>query len=358
VVLSDFLTNHRDELIAMCRAKVARRLAPRPTEPELEHGIPIFLDQLTEALRLESPSEASMGATATKHGSELLRHGFTVAQVVHDYGDACQSITELSIERDVEITTEDFRVLNRCLDNAIADAVTEYGRQRELDVSALGAQQETERLGSFAHELRNLLNNATLAFEAVKSGSVGVQGSTGAVLGRSLNRLRDLVDRSLADVRLTAGLDRREQFALAPFLEEVEVAALMEAKTRGHQFTVAPVEPNVVVAADRHILASIVGNLLQNAFKYTRPHSHVSLRAHADDKHVFIDVEDECGGLPPGKQDELFAPFSQGSADRSGLGLGLTISLRGARALGGELHVRNLPGKGCVFSVELPRPPA
>ncbi|MCU0688081.1 MAG: HAMP domain-containing histidine kinase [Polyangiaceae bacterium] len=308
----------------MCRAKVARRLAPRPTEFELEHGIPIFLDQLTEALRLESPSEASMGATATKHGSELLRHGFTVAQVVHDYGDACQSITELSIERDVEITTEDFRVLNRCLDNAIADAVTEYGRQRELDVSAQGAQQETERLGSFAHELRNLLNNATLAFEAVKSGSVGVQGSTGAVLGRSLNRLRDLVDRSLADVRLTAGLDRREQFALAPFLEEV----------------------------------SIVGNLLQNAFKYTRPHSHVSLRAHADDKHVFIDVEDECGGLPPGKQDELFAPFSQGSADRSGLGLGLTISLRGARALGGELHVRNLPGKGCVFSVELPRPPA
>lgn len=357
-MLSDFLTSHRDELIAMCRAKVATRLAPRPTEFELEHGIPIFLDQLVEALRLELSSEVAIGATATKHGSELLHHGFTVAQVVHDYGDACQSITELAIERDVAITTDDFRMLNRCLDNAIADAVTEYGRLRELNASAQGAQLETERLGALAHELRNLLNNAMLAFEAVKGGGVGVQGSTGAVLGRSLVRLRNLVDRSLADVRLASGLSQRERFALGPFLEEVEVAAVMEAKARGHQFTVAPVAPSVFVEADRHILASIVGNLLQNAFKYTRPRTHVSLSAHASDDHVFIDVEDECGGLPPGKQDELFAPFSQRSADRSGLGLGLTISLRGARALGGDLHVRDLPGKGCVFSVELPRPPA
>ncbi len=354
-MLSDFVTQHRDELVAKCRARVAARSAPRPTEFELEHGVPLFLEQLAEALRRELLAHEAMGETATKHGGELLRRGFTVAQVVHNYGDACQAITELAIERGVAISTEDFRALNKCLDDAIADAVTEYGRQRELDLSALGAQLETERLGSLAHELRNLLNAATLAFEALKSGGVGVGGSTGAVLGRSLAGLRDVVDRSLAEVRLAAGLERRERVSVAHFIEEVEVAAVMEAKTRGHELTVAPVAPGLAVEADRHILASIVANLMQNAFKYTRPHTHVRLRAYASGERVLIDVEDECGGLPPGKQDDLFAPFSQGGADRSGLGLGLAISMRGARALGGELRVRDVPGKGCVFTVDLPR---
>ncbi|HEU4404470.1 MAG TPA: HAMP domain-containing sensor histidine kinase [Polyangiaceae bacterium] len=356
-MLSEFLIEHRDELVARCRARVAKRLAPRPTGLELEHGVPLFLDRLAESLRSRRCSGGATGAADAEHGGDLLRHGFTVAQVVHDYGDVCQAITELAIERRVPIATEDFRALNHCLDNAIADAVTEYGRQREIDLSALNAQRETERMGSLAHELRNLLNNATLAFEALREGGVGVQGNTSAVLGRSLVRLRDLVDRSLAEVRLSAGLERRERVALAPFVEEVEITAVMEAKGRGHELSIEPVAPGLAVEADRHLLASVVGNLLQNAFKYTRPRTRVRLSVRASGERVLIDVEDECGGLPPGKQDELFAPFSQGSADRTGLGLGLAISLRAVRTLGGELSVRDLPGKGCVFTVDLPRSP-
>jgi hypothetical protein len=68
-------------------------------------------------------------------------------------------------------------------------------------------------------------------------------------------------------------------------------------------------------------------------------------------------VEDECGGLPPGKVDELFQPFQQRGANRSGLGLGLTISRRGVEAMGGRMAARNLPGQGCVFSIDLPRSP-
>jgi hypothetical protein len=357
-MLSDFLTEHRDELVASCRARVARRTAPRPTELELEHGVPLFFDRLAEALRSELGTSGPMNVSAAKHGGDLLRHGFTVAHVVHDYGDVCQAITELAIERGVAIATQDFRALNQCLDDVIAEAVTEYGRRRELDLSDLGARRETERMGALAHELRNLLNNATLAFEALREGGVGIQGSTGAVLGRSLLGLRDLVDRSLAEVRLSAGIERRERLLLAPFLEEVEITAVMDAKGRGHELAIGPVAPDLAVDADRHLLASVVGNLLQNALKYTRPHSHVCLRAYASGERVLIDVEDQCGGLPPGKQDELFAPFSQHSADRSGLGLGLAISLRAVRALGGELRVRDVPGKGCVFTVDLPRSPA
>ena len=121
---------------------------------------------------------------------------------------------------------------------------------------------------------------------------------------------------------------------------------------------VSPVAPGVDVDADAQILSAAISNLLQNAFKFSHSHGHVTLRTTATDDRVLIEVEDECGGLPPGKAEDLFLPFSQRSEQRSGLGLGLTISRKAVEAMGGTLGVRNLPGKGCVFSIELPRLPA
>jgi signal transduction histidine kinase len=107
---------------------------------------------------------------------------------------------------------------------------------------------------------------------------------------------------------------------------------------------------------DRQILAAAVANLLQNAFKFTRPAGHVVVRTQADASGVFIAVEDECGGLP-GRAEELFAAFEQRGEDRSGLGLGLAIARQGVSANGGQIHVRNVAGRGCIFTVELPRRP-
>ena len=284
-----------------------------------------------------------------KHGNELLQGGFTIAQVVRDYGDICQTITDLAVEKAVPITTEEFRTLNLCLDDAIAGAVTEYGRLR--------AHEGTERLGRLAHELRNLLNSGLLAFGVLKTGSVGIGGSTGAVLARSLAGLARLIDRELAEVRLGVGVNHRETVVVREFIEDVEVAAMMDANARGVAFSVVSVAKDVTIHADRQILTSVVANLLQNAFKFTRSGGHVTLRVHATADRVLIDVEDECGGLPPGKADELFRPFEQRGSDRTGLGLGLGICDRGVRMNGGELHVLNRAGTGCVFTVELPRLP-
>jgi signal transduction histidine kinase len=113
----------------------------------------------------------------------------------------------------------------------------------------------------------------------------------------------------------------------------------------------------VIVHVDRQILASVVANLLQNAFKFTRAKGRVSLRVRTAVDHVQIEVEDQCGGLPPGRVAELFGPFQQRGADRTGLGIGLSICDRGARVNGGEIHVHNHPGTGCVFTVVLPRHP-
>ena len=357
----EFLALHRTEIIARTRAKVAARNAPLPPTEELEHGATLFLAQLTDTLRREQetaerPTSGEMAQSAIRHGGELRQAGFTVAQVVHDYGDVCQAVTELAIERGVSISADEFRTLNRCLDEAIAQAVTEHARLRELSLSDRG----TERLGFFAHELRNLLSNAMLAFEVLKGGTVGVGGSTGMLLGRNLVALRDLIDRSLVAVRLEAGLQRRERVPLAELMEEVALAAPVEAKARGLQLTVIPVTTPGAIDVDRQLITAALANLLQNAFKFTRPNGQVVLRTDTTTAtgRVLIDVEDECGGLPQGKAGGLFVPFEQRSANRTGLGLGLAIARESVESNGGVIRTRNLPGKGCIFTIDLPLIPA
>ena len=352
----EFLTLHRDEILARTRAKVALRQAPRATAAELEHGVPLFLSQLTETLRRERETPArpsgEMAQSALRHGGELRQAGFTVAQVVHDYGDVCQAVTELAIESDFAISADEFRTLNRCLDEAIAQAVTEHARLQELALSDRG----TERLGFFAHELRNVLGPAMLAFDVLKSGKVGVGGSTGTVLGRNLVALRDLIDRSLAAVRLEAGLQRRERVPLTELLEEIRLAAPMEATVRGLHLTFTPMKAAGAIDVDRPLIAAALANLLQNAFKFSRPNGHVVVRTDTTTAagRVLIDVEDECGGLPEGKAEDLFLPFEQRSANRTGLGLGLAIARQSVETNGGVIRARSLPGKGCIFTVDLP----
>ena len=354
-MLHEFIAVNRDEIIRRCRAKVATRSIPPPTEAEIDHGVPVFLDQLRDALRLGEITSPEIGRSAIKHGHDLLRQGFTVSQVVHDYGDVCQAITELAVELDAPISTDDFRTLNRCLDDAIAGAVTEYGRERNQSGIDGESARGSERLGFFAHELRNLLNTALMAFEVLKTGNVGVAGSTGTVLHRSLIASHSLVIRSLAEVRLTQAIQNREQFPVAAFIAEIASASALDANARGVRLVVPPVDDALVIAADRQVLAAVVANLLQNAFKFTRPRTSVTLRVGASAARVLIEVEDECGGLPSGNVNELFRPFEQRSADRTGLGLGLAFSRWGAAANDGRIHTRNLPGRGCVFIVDLPR---
>lgn len=373
-MLHEFLACNRLELIQRCRAKVALRAAPHSGGIELDHGITFFLDQLIRTLQVgetpegiqtnrlsgppggAKPRLSEMGAAASKHGSELLAHGFTIDQVVHDYGDLCQAVTDLAFEKEVPFATNEFRTLNSCLDNAIADAVTEYTYLRDIVVADTQTQAVNVRLGIFAHELRNLLNVANLALAAIKSGSVGLHGATGAVLDRSFLSLRTLIDRSLADVRMTAGLAIPHQlFSLADFITDVRHAAALEAKVKNCGFAVAPVDPALALDADRDLISSAVGNLLQNAFKFTQPRTEVRLNAYATADRIRIDVEDHCGGLPKGDPEKMFLPFEQGGKDKSGLGLGLGLSRRSVELFGGTLSVLNQPGAGCVFTINLPR---
>jgi signal transduction histidine kinase len=319
--------------------------------------VPLFLDQLADALRLGLSTSPEIARSASLHGHDLLRRGFTVSQVVHDYGDVCQSISDLALETHAPVSTADFRLLNGCLDDAIASAVTQYGSDRNQSTIDFGIVRDNERLGFFIHELANLIHTATVAFEVVKAGNVGVHGSTGAVLDRSLAGARDLITRTTAEVRLTQGLQHRRPFLVSEFIDELAAAATLTASAKGITLTVMPVEGGVAIDADRQILAAVMTNVLQNAFKFTHPRTAVTLRVGATAERVLIEVEDRCGGLPGGDPDELFRPFEQRNANRTGLGLGLAFSRAATEANDGQLYARNLPGAGCVFVVDLPRCP-
>jgi hypothetical protein len=160
----------------------------------------------------KTPATVESSRTAALHGKELLDDGYSVDQVVHDYGDICQAITELAQEKNAPVTVEEFRTFNRLLDNAIADAVFSYGCHHAESISAQGEQDQKVWRGTLGDEQRKLLATAVKAFDALKVGNIGLRGATGALLEESLTKLRDLIDRSLPEMRLsTPGTPRRAE---------------------------------------------------------------------------------------------------------------------------------------------------
>src|SRR5580704_17592560 len=116
-MLAEFLTTNHDELVKRCKAKVADRPGPQATGGDPEYGVSLLLGQLVDELRATQTAAPSahptklppdIGSAAGKHGHELLLKGFTIDQVVHDYGDLCQALTELAHEREAAITVDEF----------------------------------------------------------------------------------------------------------------------------------------------------------------------------------------------------------------------------------------------------------
>ena len=353
--LSDFLVLHRDLIERRTVDVFFARSAPTPAESELHRGVPIFMEQLIETLNrgvevAGDIDDSKIAKTATDYGRRLFGLGFTVSELVHGYGSVCAVVTGLAGEVGHDIATGDFEVFNRVLDVAIAESVTAHERGRTADA----AGKENERIGALAHELRNALSAAAMSLAAINKGTVGTRGATAEVLSRSLTLMGTLIDRSLAEVRLRIDpLPVPERFRLADALDQVRATVRGDVENRNLRFVVE-IDRDLEVETDRQFLISSVSNLVQNALKYTRTGSQVSLRARRTDDHLVIEVEDACGGLPQGKIDQLFRPFVRGKRQRPGVGLGLSIARRAIRAINGDIRVRDLPGKGCIFIVELP----
>ena len=203
-MMSSFLATHREELLVRCAQKVSDRPMREATAVQLRDGIPLFLSQLQrtleaeeqqqplESLRISGPPGgdalfvSEMGVSASAHGKELLSLGFSVDQVVHDYGDLCQAITDMAFELDAPFAVHEFRTLNRCLDNGIASAVSAFSSHRDLALAAERQVEAGEQREGLRQSLRSSLATATYAVAALEIGNLPISGSTGAILKRSL----------------------------------------------------------------------------------------------------------------------------------------------------------------------------
>ena len=367
------LMDNRAELIARCAAKAARRPGAKATPQQIANGLPVFIDQLARALEADGSNQVAasrrisgdadgaggrseIGSSAAAHGADLMRLGFDVDSVVHAYGDLCQSLTDLAAERLASFSIGDFRTLNRCLDNATADAVTEFAAAREAGIASRRDAEEGRRLGTLAHELRGALRTSTVAFKALEAVGLPAAGSTGAVLGRGLAAMAALLDTALGEARARAHAAGAEPaFSLAELVSEVVAGARLDAASRGCELLATAVDPSLAIRGDRALLAAALANVAGNAVKFTRQGTCATVQARAEADLVVIEVADRCGGLPHGAEAKLFKPFSHVGADRSGLGLGLAIARASVEADGGQIDARDLPGVGCVFSIRLPR---
>jgi signal transduction histidine kinase len=369
-MMHEFLLNNRKALVERCRRKVARRSGRAMTNKQLHNGVQLFLDQLIETLEIEQTSDAltrgknhgllaselppdDVHRIAAKHGRGLLLLGFSIDEAVHSYGDLCQAITDLAYERETPFEIDEFRTLNRCLDNAIASAVVEYTTQRDSTSAHNSALEMTEKVAYLAQDLRNRLGTTMLAFAASKASNLSLKGATGSILEHGLFELRDLIDRALAETRsMVGGLPIGEVFSVAEFIEEIKFSAELAAQARGCSLLVTAVSPDLNAKGDRDLLYAALGSMVQNAFKFTRAHTAVFLNVHTAANRILIDVVDHCGGLPNGNTEAMFLPFPQNTNDNGGLGL--AFARKNVELNGGSLTARDMPGKGCAFTISIP----
>ena len=350
--LRDFLLKYKDEILQLSQSKTRTLAGVRGDSVQLKLGLPLFFDQLVHVLeqKLENPPPMALLSAAAKHGEEYLRLGYSLSHVVHAYGAMCQAITEFAVTKNAKFSASEFNILNGCLDVAIAAAVSEF-QFRSVKASE---DREVQHLGFLAHELRNALSSAVVAHEMIKAGLVGTGGSTASVLESNLSRMRNLIDRSLSEVRTRADAELFvEKFRLSDLFDQIALTAKVDADKK-KQTLVCEVDWQVEIEADRQFILSAVANLVQNAIKYSKTGGEIKIRAKFVADRTLIEVEDQCGGIAADQVANLFKPYVQSGEDRSGMGLGLAITQRAVHVSQGTISVQNNPGTGCTFKIDIP----
>lgn len=344
------LKERRDQLISSWgdRIKGLVSAAGLPRAELLDH-MPSFVDEIIAALYPDALPLPRSSASAEEHGEQRLRLGFDVGEVVREYGALHECILQVASEAGHRITEHDNLLVVKWLNGGIADAVVQYTHQRDLELQ----RQESEHLGFIAHELRNPLGLALLAFQRLQRTELA-ESRTAEMLDRSLRRTSDMISSVLTHAALRIGVEPRlGRIALRSFLAEIEAEAEVQAQAKRLTLSLdAPEE--LIVDADERLLRSAVSNLVHNALKFSQEGARIEIRARIADSRLLIEVADGCGGLPAGQAEELFAPLVQRSDNRSGFGLGLSIALQAAEAHHGTIKVRDVPGTGCTFTIDLP----
>ena len=348
--LAELVAAHGAQILAHWKTQVSGSLHPEAMpHPQLIDHLPAFLDEIAQAMRDREGPDGSR--VAAEHGQQRLALGFSLDGVVREYGALSDAILAVAREQQVSVRESERDVLFGCIITGIADAVSEYQRQRDAELQ----RHMNEHFAFIAHELRNPLGSALAAVSMLeRNGQLNTSERFAQVLSRGLTRMHELIDSTLRTAQLANTIHlQREPVTLAALLEDMEMSAAASAEERRVTLTFEIVD-DVTINVDQRLVRSALTNLVRNAVKFSHAGGAVTVRARGTAERVVIEVEDSCGGLPLGAVQQAFAPFAQLGADRSGFGLGLAIAKQAADAHQGVIRVQDLPGKGCIFAIELP----
>ena len=354
--LRGLLAERRTSILERWTQRIAREHVEKDlSRGELWDHLPRFFDDVLTALNngegageetvVAKPSEAS-----AEHGTQRLRVGFDLVEVLREYEILSECILDEVEAVGGQISIRAFRRVHRLLNAGRAQAISAYIERRDLDMT----RTHSQHVAFIAHELRTPLMAAFLAVTALRKNQRSEDEWALGILTRNLYGLRELIDQVLTADRLGGEIPlRRESFDLRPLLEQLVAEVRLAAQQ--HQVDITLQAPQTLqFSGDQRLLRSAIGNILGNAVKFTHEGSMITVRAGRHRSRMTLEVEDACGGLPEGNTALLFEPFVQQGEDRSGFGLGLAIVKQALEAHGGQVSVRNIPGKGCVFALHLP----
>jgi hypothetical protein len=351
-MLNEFVAAHQDELNRRCSARVLQRNPDTP--PERIDGIATFIRQLIAALQTEHAGKhqenmhllgdpggvemrSDIGDYAARIGKDLLAQGVEIHEVVHHYGDVCQAITDLAIEMGVQADIDEYRTLNRCLDNAIAHAVKEFSYHHDVATAQQSTMRSNAQTSAFLQELRKLLGTASLAYSASRTGGLPMHGATGTILERTLQQIGRLIDSFAEDLQGAPAPDVLDVYSVAPLIEDVFATAAPAVQGQACRLTVPPVDPALGLRGNRDLLFAALVNLLQHAFCVGAPRSEVTLAAYASGERIRIDI--------------IVAASPRGAACND---MGLALARRFIAANNGVFTIRTVDGTD-MYAVSLPR---
>lgn len=226
------------------------------------------------------------------------------------------------------------------------------------------AEMKSEFVSNVSHELRTPLASIRVFAELLRLGRFGRVAETqevGEQIESETRRLSELVDRILDFSRIESGRRpyRLTESAPETVLEGVAAAFRDRARADGRAFDVRwPSSPSPDVAMDAEAIGRALGNLVENALKYTPSGSPIEMTLEHDDGKVVFRVADRGPGIPADEQERIFDRFHRVSTgvvhDTQGCGLGLAIVRHVVAAHGGRIDVDSTPGRGACFRLTLP----
>ncbi|WP_170115686.1 sensor histidine kinase [Melittangium boletus] len=327
-------------------------MRPDLSEAVLKNHLAIQLQAIGEAIRKGGSSTASPRELWAQHGrldpEQRVRDEVPIDEVVREYAYVIEEVRAWLEERGEQVSVQDYSFFSIAIFELAAESARRFAKYQAEQV----ARERSEHVAGIAHQLRTPVSTLSLYVQQLER-------TKGVPDVRSVERLRGTVARLS---RLVDGILRMERFSPeelpvhaelldpAQVIDQIVADYEHEARRKGLLLEVSA-KHSARMYVDRDLLVDALGNLIQNAIKYTdKGFVHVTVEPHEDG--VVFKVKDSGPGIAPERQRELFRPVRPGQP--GGFGLGLSIAFRAAVAQGGSLEVESEEGQGSTFSLHLP----